>query len=206
MTPNGAAAGGGPTASAGRPRPDRALRRGMLGSLIRAGVVSAFLVSAYAFVPLGRRPEGAVTVQFVLWSLVFLAVVGWEILAVHRSAYPRLRAIEAIAVSVPLFILLFASAYFVTGQVDAGSFNEPLTRIDALYLTVTVFATVGFGDIVATTEAARMLVTLQMLADLVLIGLIAKVLLGVVQRRRRYLDEYPQGPVAPGGTGSPGAG
>jgi voltage-gated potassium channel len=175
----------------------------MAGSLIRAGVVSAFLVSAYAFAPLGRRPEGAVAAQITLWLLVFSVVVGWEILAVSRSPYPRLRAIEAVAVSVPLFILLFASAYFVTAQVDAGSFSEPLTRIAALYFTVTVFATVGFGDIVATTDAARMLVVLQMLADLVLIGLIAKVLLGAVQRRRRHLDEYPLEPVS---TGSPGAG
>jgi voltage-gated potassium channel len=206
MKPGQAVAGGGPTASAHRPRPDRALRRRMAGSLIRAGVVSAFLVSAYAFAPLGRRPEGAVAAQLVLWLLVFLVVVAWQIVAVSRSPYPRLRALEAVAVSLPLFIVLFASAYLVTGQVDAGSFSEPLTRIDALYFTVTIFATVGFGDIVARTETARILVMLQMLADLVLIGLIAKVLLGAVQRRRRHLDEYPQEPVAPVGTGSPEAG
>jgi voltage-gated potassium channel len=203
MTTGRAVAGGGPASSADRRRPDRALRRRMLGSLIRACAVSAFLVGAYAFAPLGRRPEDSVAAQIALWLSVFSVVVGWEIIAVSRSPYPRLRAVEAVAVGLPLFILLFASAYFVTGRVDAGSFSEPLSRVDAVYFTVTVFATVGFGDIVARTEAARMLVVLQMLADLVLIGLIAKVLLGAVRRRRRHLDQDAQEPVD---TGPPGAG
>jgi voltage-gated potassium channel len=196
-------AGGGSAAAGDRRPADRALRRRMAGSLIRTGVASAFLICAYAFAPLDRRPEGSGAAQLALWLLVFFVVVGWQIVAVSRSPYPRLRAVEAVAVSLPLFVLLFASAYFITGRVDAGSFSEPLSRIDALYFAVTVFATVGFGDIVARTEAARMLVMLQMLADLVLIGLIAKVLLGAVQRRRRHLDDYPHEPI---GTRPPGAG
>jgi hypothetical protein len=114
-------AGAGPADSADRLRPDRALRRRMAGSLIRASVVSAFLVCAYSFAPLGRRPEGAVAAELALWLLGFFVVVGWQIVAVGRSPYPRLRAIEAVAVSLPLLILMFASAYFVTGRVDAGS-------------------------------------------------------------------------------------
>ena len=31
----------------------------------------------------------------------------------------------------------------------ASSFNQPMTHTNALYFTVTVFATVGFGDITA---------------------------------------------------------
>ena len=45
--------------------------------------------------------------------------------------------------------------------ISAGNFSEPLTRTDALYFTVTVFSTVGFGDITAKTEAARLVVTGQ---------------------------------------------
>jgi hypothetical protein len=32
-------------------------------------------------------------------------------------------------------------------RASAASFTEPLTRTDALYFSVTVFSTVGFGDI-----------------------------------------------------------
>ncbi|HEU4348552.1 MAG TPA: potassium channel family protein, partial [Actinoplanes sp.] len=113
------------------------------------------------------------------------------------SSYPRLRAVEAVAVSVPLLVLLFASAYFVTGQIQPESFTEPLSRIDAVYFTVTVFATVGFGDISARTEAARILVTVQMAADLVFIGFVAKVLIGAVQRRQDALSTRSTRPVDP---------
>ena len=53
----------------------------------------------------------------------------------------------------------------------AGSFSQQLTHTDALYFTVTVFATVGFGDITAKTEAARLVVTGQMIIDLIIIGM-----------------------------------
>jgi hypothetical protein len=43
-----------------------------------------------------------------------------------------------------------------------------------------VFSTVGFGDITARTDLARTLVTIQMLFNLVVVGLIAKVILGAV--------------------------
>jgi hypothetical protein len=57
-----------------------------------------------------------------------------------------------------------------------------MTHTNSLYFTVTVFATVGFGDITATTNAARLLVTAQMVADLVVIGLGARVIVGAVKR------------------------
>ena len=58
-------------------------------------------------------------------------------------------------------------------------------RDDSLYFTVTVFSTVGFGDITATSQATRVLAILHMLADLVLVGLIVRVLLRAVQVGQR---------------------
>ena len=46
------------------------------------------------------------------------------------------------------------------------------------YWPWTVFATVGFGDITAKTEAARLVVTGQMITDLVIIGLGVRVIVG----------------------------
>ena len=37
----------------------------------------------------------------------------------------------------------------------AANFTHPLTRTDTLYFAVTFFSTVGFGDIAAKSEAAR---------------------------------------------------
>jgi uncharacterized protein with GYD domain len=56
-----------------------------------------------------------------------------------------------------------------------------------MYLSATVFTTVGFGDITAKTEAARIVVTIQMMLDLVIIGLVVRLVVNAIkigQRRR----------------------
>jgi hypothetical protein len=73
--------------------------------------------------------------------------------------------------------------------ISAGNFTQPLTHTDALYFTITVFATVGFGDITARTEAARLVVSGQMIADLVIIGLGARIIVGAVRLGRQRQPE-----------------
>ncbi|MCX5316988.1 potassium channel family protein [Streptomyces sp. NBC_00154] len=46
-----------------------------------------------------------------------------------------------------------------------------LTRTDTLYFAVSTFTTVGFGDITATSEAGHLIVTAQMLLDLLVLVL-----------------------------------
>ena len=57
------------------------------------------------------------------------------------------------------------------------------TRADALYFTVSVFATVGFGDIAPVSQAARV-VLVRTVANLVVIGLLVRVLTGAVRINR----------------------
>jgi hypothetical protein len=44
-----------------------------------------------------------------------------------------------------------------------------------------VFSTVGFGDITAASQSARLVVTAQMLLDLVALGLLVRAFVGAVQ-------------------------
>jgi Ion channel len=117
--------------------------------------------------------------------VVLIALVAFEVRWILRSRFPGLRAVEALATSIPLFLLLFASTYVVMAAISAGNFSEPLTRTDALYFTVAVLSTVGFGDITAKTEAARLVVTGQMIVDLVAIALVVKVIVGVAKQGRQ---------------------
>jgi voltage-gated potassium channel len=74
--------------------------------------------------------------------------------------------------------------YYMVSRADSSNFTSHLSRTDALYFTVTIFSTVGFGDITAKTESARLIVTAQIVLDLILIGLGVRVILGAVQRSR----------------------
>ncbi len=61
---------------------------------------------------------------------------------------------EGLAFSVPLFILLFATTYYLMDHANTATFEQPLTRIDSMYFSATVFTTVGFGDITAKSQGA----------------------------------------------------
>jgi uncharacterized membrane protein YtjA (UPF0391 family) len=75
--------------------------------------------------------------------------------------------------------------YFLMALDSPETFTaEPLTRVDALYLTVTVFSTVGFGDISAASQPARILVTIQMILNLIVLGAGVRLLTGAVKRGR----------------------
>ena len=153
-------------------------------SIVRTFVVTGAMVAFYVTAPLDQRPAGAVAVRLLLELIALVLVLVWQIRSVGRSPHPVLRGVEALVVSVPLLVLTFAATYIVVDHNSPGSFTEALSRLDAAYFAVTVLATVGFGDIAPVTEVARSLVMSQMLVDLAFVGLVAKVLVGAVRRRR----------------------
>jgi voltage-gated potassium channel len=55
--------------------------------------------------------DTAAIARLVVGLLVFTVLIAWQVRAILRSAYPALRAIETLAVAIPLFLLLFASTY-----------------------------------------------------------------------------------------------
>jgi voltage-gated potassium channel len=159
----------------------RKLRRAITLTLLRSSLVVVVLVIAYYLLPLDQPITALTGFEFGVGLMVVAGAAYWQVRAVMDSDTPRLRAIQAIAVGLPLLLLLFASTYVLLANSSAASFNEPLSRTDSLYFTVTVFATVGFGDIVPVSEVARIITTIQMLVGITAVGIVAKVLLGAVQ-------------------------
>lgn len=165
-------------------------RRLILHLVLRTTATTVCLVALYFLLPVSREITNSTAAKLLAGVTLLVGVIAWQIRAVLRSDYPTLRAVEAIIFTVTIYLLGFAMTYFVMGRDLAENFSEPLTRIDALYFTITVFATVGFGDITARTESARVLVTAQMAGNLVLVGLGLRVLLSAAKigRERRSVE------------------
>jgi voltage-gated potassium channel len=154
-------------------------------AVVRIAGSITVLVALYYLLPLEHSPTWDAVTILVIGLAIFIGLISFQVRAIIRSSFPGLRAIEALATSVPLFLLLFASTYVVMAAMSASNFGGRLTHTDGLYFTVTIFSTVGFGDITAKTEAARLVVTGQMIADLVILGLAVKIIVGAVNRRRQ---------------------
>jgi len=159
--------------------------RAMVSTALRALGTTVALVALYYLLPLDHTSIWLAATMLVIGLVALIALVIFQVLAIIRSPFPGLRAVEALATSLPLFLLLFSGTYVVLAAISAGNFGEKLTHTDALYFTVTVFTTVGFGDITAKSEGVRLLVTGQMIADLIILGIGVKIILGAVTRGRQ---------------------
>ena len=167
-------------------------RRLVLLGLARALAITVALVAAYYVLPLDSLSNVPLVVTFVAALLILAVATAWQVRAVLVSPNPAIRAIEGVASSAPLFLLLFAAGYYAMARSSPDSFNvRDFTRTDSLYFTVTVFSTVGFGDITATSQVARIVVTLQMVLDLIVLGLGVRVFVGAVRLGRARKGQGP---------------
>jgi voltage-gated potassium channel len=149
---------------------------------IRAVVTSALLVVLYFVMPIENRPHQSVALRLGVALAFFVVVLANEIRLISGHDRPMLRAAVAMATVIPLFLVLFAWIYLTMARAYPASFGVPLSRISALYFSVTLFSTVGFGDITPKTDVARLVVTVQMLADLAVVAVVIRLILGAATR------------------------
>jgi Ion channel len=157
----------------------------VLLTAVRPVLSVMLLVTLYYLVPMDRPASTSAFGLLAGGLAAVLGVVVWQVRVILRSDSPVAQGVQALALAIPLFLLVFALVYHLMADDLPGSFNQSLTRTDALYFAVTVFATVGFGDIVAVTEQARIVVTVQMVGDLLVLGVLLRVLLEAVRHRRQ---------------------
>ena len=182
-----------PAAPLGRAKRRRLFALALLRSLASAVV----LVALYYLLPLDRITGVPLGVLLAIGLVVLLAFAAWQVRAIISAKYPAVRAAGALATTAPLFLLLFAATYFLMAKTSPASFSDHLTRTDALYFTVTTFSTVGFGDITAVSESARLVVTAQMILDLLILGLGIRVFIGAVQLGRQRAQPDAADPGSP---------
>ena len=176
-------------------------RREVVTTVLSLVVTWAALLGVYALIGSSRHNAWTAFGILVVGGLLLGASLSRQLRRVVVADIPGLRAVQALGASVVLFLVLFASAYLA---LSADSFSRPLNQVSALYFTITVFSTVGFGDITPETDPARIIVAVQMLLDLVLIGLIVRSFVSAVQagltssgddgEDGRDLDGAPVGP------------
>jgi voltage-gated potassium channel len=168
-------------------------RRVLIVALLRSLLSVVVVVTIYFRLPLSNLSESRTIIEFVIGLLLVVVVLAGQVLAILRSPYPLTRTVEALSTTGPFFLILFAITHFVIAGAEPGSYSQQMTRLDALYFTVTTFATVGYGDISPASQGARFVALLQMVLGLILVGVIARVITGAAQLgMKRHRTERDQ--------------
>jgi voltage-gated potassium channel len=154
-------------------------RRHLALTALRTSITAAGMVLVYFVAPINLREHATIAGRLAVGLALFIAALAYEVRAIARARHPILRAAVAMALIIPLFIVVFSWTYLTMSLSSPAAFGLRFSRISALYFTVTVFSTVGFGDIAPKTDIARLVVTAQMLCDVVVVVAVVRLLLGV---------------------------
>jgi voltage-gated potassium channel len=155
--------------------------------LLRAAAACALLVVIFYLAPVERDATGG---QLVLRSLLAIAAAVLLALVIGRMVTRVIRnepGVRLAGLLVALFagLVLFAFVDFMIAVSSPGQFQGLRTKTDALYFAVSTLATVGFGDVHASGQLARAVVTGQMLFNLAVIATGGTVLVGQITGGRR---------------------
>jgi voltage-gated potassium channel len=160
-------------------------------SLTIATVVIAWIliIGAYYVLPIGHESGARAIVRLFIDIALVGAVLVWQMRRIVRADLPEVRAMEALGIIAAFFLAIVSSLYLSMSHASPTTFTEPLDHTRALYLTITIFSTVGFGDITPKTDLARILVSIQMLLDLVIIGVVVRLLITVARSQLGQRDQ-----------------
>lgn len=157
-------------------------RSHLVKTVVRAAVSAVLLVALYYLLPIEHRAHQSVALRLIAALTFFSIVLAIEVGQIARHDQPMLRAGVSMATIIPLFLVLFAWIYLTMSTSSPAAFGGQLTRTSALYFTVTVFSTVGFGDITPKTDPARIVAMVQMLSDLAVLAVVVRLILGAATR------------------------
>ena len=120
------------------------------------------------------------------WLLVFLVamslLIAIAVWLIRHSRYAVVRSMEALLVIIALYLVFFARLYLSASANDPAAFSEQLDHVKTIYFTVSTFATVGYGDITPRTDGVRLVATLQMLLNLILLSGVVRLIFTAARR------------------------
>jgi voltage-gated potassium channel len=158
-------------------------------SLARVAAASALLLAAYYVVPVEPGVHGWRLVVRSLSSVLGVVVAAW--LAI-RQVHRQLRAagdeeppLAGLAIALVGGVAAFALADYVLAMSAPDQFAGLRTRTDALYFALGTLLTVGYGDVHAQGQAARLLVSAQMLFNIAVLATGASLLVNLAMERLR---------------------
>ena len=94
----------------------RGRRRFAAAAIVRTSLTIALVVALYFVLPLDHSASAGAVAEVTLGAFALVAIIAWQVTRIIGSDHPISRAVEALALSVPLYVLLFATTYFLMAR------------------------------------------------------------------------------------------
>jgi hypothetical protein len=144
----------------------------------RPGLILAGLLAAYYGFPVelaGRSAAGATaSLAITLGGLALVAAIMVRELGAVRRGDPG-RGVRMLAMMLVLLIMGASLTFFLLNNARPEQFAGMSTKTDALYFTLTTMSTVGFGDVHAEGQLARVLVCILIVFNVVVVASLARI-------------------------------
>ena len=162
----------------------RQRRLAVLRAVLTIAAAWTLILGAFYVLPFDHLSATHNVLRLSAVTALVAAVLVWQIRRISAAELPELRAVEALGIIVAVFLVGFSIIYLSMSHNAARTFSgQPLDHTRALYFTITVFSTVGFGDITPRTDTARLIVAAQMLIDLAIIGAVVRLIFNAARSR-----------------------
>ena len=160
---------------------------------VKVVTIPIAVLAIYFVVPVDAERAPVGVLAGVLLSVAALAGVVVAIFTEARGAQRRLTGWHLV-LALEIALVVFSFTYYVVATNNPQQFVGLSTRLDAIYFSTATAATVGFGDVHATGQLARALVTLHMVFNIVFIAAVVNLARDRMSERRAAVHEAAHEP------------
>lgn len=154
---------------------------------VRQVAFPVLVVAAYYLVPVFQPVAESGTLLRAAATAALLAVAAWLVgREVLRNVHAGAAAVrlDRLLLAAVAGIVVFAFADYTVAIGDEGQFVGLETRTDALYFALSTLTTVGFGDVHAAGQLARVVVSVQIVFNVAVLASAGQILWrGLAERR-----------------------
>lgn len=164
----------------------------------RLAIVLALVLVLYFAIPVTFEVETSDVMQLVVsvTALTLLAVM--VLLEVRHQLVDDDRRIDGLVIALMIAVLGFALGFYILAQRNPDQIVDLHTRVDALYFTMATLLTIGYGDVHAAGQAARTLVLIQMVFNVVIVATAASTITTRIRTQAEKRAEARRTAVADG--------
>jgi hypothetical protein len=164
----------------------------------RLSAMVLLILLVYFVAPVEITPHTETLVRGAISVLVLALLAFGMVRQLQMHIDDTSRRIDGLVVGIVLVVVVFSHTFYVLQQQDPGQFVGLQTKLDSLYFAMTTLVTVGTGDVHAAGQAARALVLVQMVFNVVFVATTATLLTSRIRdaalvraqsRRTQHRDE-----------------